>query len=276
MPELPEVEIVARHLRQREPSLIGRTIKSVDVLWQRTLATHTHDQFNQSLLGYHFTDVARHGKVIIITLQRRQTDASLFLLVHLRMSGRLDVVPSIDAHSRHARVLLHLDHDVTLRFDDARKFGRMWLTADPHTVIGDLGPDALTVTQDEFVSRACVRKGAIKAVLLDQSFIAGVGNIYADEALFDAKIHPKTSAHLLSDAQAAALYNAVKHQLIQGIAANGATFDWVYPDGEYQEKFKVYGRTDEACVQCGTSIQRILVQQRSTHFCPRCQPQPTK
>jgi len=198
------------------------------------------------------------------------------LLVHLRMSGRLDVVPQADAFTKHARVVWLLDDGLALRFDDARKFGRVWLAGDPLEITGKLGPDALDVNCETFVSSIRGKRGALKPVLLDQTFIAGIGNIYADESLHLARLHPKRLAGTLSETEAATLFAAIQHVLAAGIAANGASFDWVYPGGNFQENFKVYGMTGKPCNNCGRPIERILVGQRSTHFCPDCQPLATK
>jgi len=270
MPELPEVETVARTLREGKYPLVGRRIETVQVLWPREVHTHSPEELASRLAGARIESVGRHGKYLAIRLSTGDT-----MLVHLKMSGRLDVVPAADAFSKHARVVWLLDHDLALRFDDARKFGRVFLTDHPDYLIGLLshvGPDALTLSEDEFVERLRRKKGALKPILLDQGFMAGVGNIYADESLFRAKLHPQRSAASLSDADARRLYRAVQEVLAEGILANGASFDWVYPDGNFQENFKVYGQTGKPCVVCGTPIQRILVGQRSTHFCPTCQP----
>jgi formamidopyrimidine-DNA glycosylase len=278
MPELPEVETVVRRLREGlgAPALIGRTIQSARVLWPREVGNMDAQRFSHEVAGLRVSKIGRHGKYLILTLehagQAGQACPTLSLLIHLRMSGRLDVVPQSDAFTKHARVVWLLDEDLALRFDDARKFGRVWLAGDPSEVTGKLGPDALQVTCEEFVAGIRSKRGALKPVLLDQSFIAGVGNIYADESLHLAHLHPKRAASTLSEAEAASLYAAVQHVLHEGIAANGASFDWVYPGGNFQENFKVYGMTGKPCALCGRPIQRILVGQRSTHFCAHCQP----
>ena len=192
------------------------------------------------------------------------------------MSGRLNVVPQAEAYTPHARVVWLLDDGWALRFDDARKFGRVYLVDQVSTVTGKLGPDALSITAEDFTSRLLGKRGALKPILLDQTFIAGVGNIYADEALFAARLHPKRLASTLDADEAGRLYAAIRRALLNGIAANGASFDWVYPGGSYQHQFKVYGRTGEACECCGGPISRILVGQRSTHFCAACQKEQSK
>ena len=287
MPELPEVETVARALREgtgpSNPPLIGRTICQVRVLWPREVSGMSKRTFERRVVGRCITSVSRYGKYLILGLMtddegeikdgrpssvvRRPS----FLLIHLKMSGRLNVVPQAEAFTPHARVVLLLDQGWALRFDDARKFGRVYLVDQVSAVTGKLGPDALSITADEFVSRLLGKRGALKPILLDQTFIAGVGNIYADEALFAARLHPKRLANTLTAGDALRLHTAIRQALLDGIAANGASFDWVYPGGSYQHQFKVYGKTGEACESCGRPISRILVGQRSTHFCADCQ-----
>lgn len=273
MPELPEVESVARRLREGlgAPALIGRTILSTRVLWPREVGNMDAQRFEREVAGLRVEAIRRHGKYLIFDLAA-QSRLTMTMLVHLRMSGRLDVVPQDEAFTKHARVVWLLDGGLALRFDDARKFGRVWLAGNPHEITGKLGPDALDVTCDEFVAAILGKRGALKPVLLDQTFIAGVGNIYADEALYLARLHPKRPANTLTGTEAAALYAAIQQVLREGIAANGASFDWVYPGGNFQHNFKVYGMTGRPCASCGQPIRRILVGQRSTHFCPDCQP----
>jgi formamidopyrimidine-DNA glycosylase len=280
MPELPEVESVARRLREGlgASALIGRTIQTARVLWPREVGNMDPQRFEHEMAGLGVCEIGRHGKYLIMKLSSAQGQAGqarpfFYLLIHLRMSGRLDVVPQADAFTKHARVVWLLDDDLALRFDDARKFGRVWLAGDPREVTGKLGPDALQLTCEAFVMSIRSKRGALKPVLLDQTFIAGVGNIYADESLHLAHLHPKRLASTLSEAEAASLYAAIQHVLAAGIAANGASFDWVYPGGNFQNNFKVYGMTGKPCAACGRPIERILVGQRSTHFCPDCQPQ---
>ena len=234
MPELPEVETVVRTLRENTPSLLDRTIQWVEILWPREVHGIDAAQFTEHVTASRVSAVRRHGKNIMIDLSKRGYRGTMF--VHLKMSGRLNVVAERDAHTKHARVIWHLDQHLALRFDDARKFGRVWLP-----------------------------------ILLDQRFIAGIGNIYADESLHRAKLHPQRIAATLTSTDAERLFSIVQTVLQEGIQANGASFDWVYPDGNFQENFRVYGQTGKPCNECGTEIVRILVGQRSTHYCPQCQ-----
>lgn len=272
MPELPEVETVVRGLR--EP-LIGRKIESMWYDWGRVIHSPQPDEFAARIAGQTFRAIKRRAKYIICELD---TDA---LLVHLKMTGRLYVTGDAESSEadRWVHFRLQLDGERQLRFSDARKFGRVYLTGDVATITGALGPEPLEddFTPQDFHARLQGRQKAIKALLLDQSFIAGVGNIYADEALFRAGIHPLRLAHSLSAAESTRLYAAVRAALQAGIDYEGASVNWYRkPDGtagESQEHFFVYGRADLPCLNCAAPITKIRVAQRGTHFCPNCQPQ---
>jgi formamidopyrimidine-DNA glycosylase len=280
MPELPEVETIARQLRAGHldlaagrsiPPLLGRTILETRVLWAREVAGQTAKAFQRRTRDQRISAVGRHGKYLILTLTPSAGDTESFMLIHLRMSGRLDVVPQAEAGTKHARVVWRLDEGLALRFDDARKFGRVFLVDAPEQVTGKLGPDALQITAADFLLRLKQKHGALKPILLDQTFIAGVGNIYADEALFLAGLRPLRPASTLTNEDAERLYLSIQRVLLDGIAANGASFDWVYPGGNYQNNFRVYGRTGQPCAICGRPITHIVVGQRSTHLCEYCQ-----
>lgn len=281
MPELPEVETIARALREgngpQTPPLVGRAIREARALWPREVSGISAPAFARRVAGCRVAAISRHGKYLIVELRGGASEADgesaspLFMLIHLRMSGRLDVVPEADAFTPHARVVWLLDNGWALRFDDARKFGRVYLAQRVSEVTGTLGPDALSVSAQEFVSRLLAKRGALKPILLDQSFVAGVGNIYADESLFLARLRPTRLASALDADDALRLHEAVRQVLLDGIAANGASFDWVYPGGNYQDHFRVYGRAGLPCVHCGRPVSRIVVGQRSTHFCAACQ-----
>lgn len=284
MPELPEVETVARALREgipgSRPALVGRVIRSVEVLWPREIGNLAPRSFARRVSGLRVDAVARHGKYLLIALAPADASpdaqpgqpATVTMLVHLKMSGRLDVVPREAAFGKHARVVWLLDGDLALRFDDARKFGRVWLVEDPAAILGGLGPDALDLPLETFREHLTARRGALKPLLLNQAVIAGIGNIYADEALHLASLHPRRGVASLTDDDITRLHQAIQQVLHEGIYANGASFDWVYPGGRYQENFRVYARAGQPCRCCGALIERIVIGQRSTHFCPRCQP----
>ncbi len=166
-----------------------------------------------------------------------------------------------------------LSDNLSLIFNDPRKFGRVWLTADPDEVLGELGPKPLdpSFTPQAFYERLHKRHRLLKPLLLDQSFIAGLGNIYTDEALHMARLHPLSQSNSVTPEQVDSLWRAVRAVLEEGIRSNGASIDWVYRGGEYQKHFRVYGRDGEPCPVCGTEIERLTVGQRGTHFCPNCQ-----
>jgi formamidopyrimidine-DNA glycosylase len=190
------------------------------------------------------------------------------------MSGDLLVKPADASPETHDRLLLKLDGDIQLVFNDARKFGRLWMVEEVDRVVGDLGPEPLDeyFTAHDFFERLHASHRQLKPLLLDQSFLAGLGNIYADEALNLAKLHPLSLSNQLSEVQASRLLVSIRAVLRDGIARNGASIDWVYRGGDFQNYFRVYQRTGLPCPECGTPIARIIVGQRGTHFCPTCQP----
>ena len=273
MPELPEVETIARNLRQeglQAPSIIGRAITGVKLLWARTLATPAPEQFASRILGQVIKGVNRRGKFLLIQLSRD------WLIFHLRMSGDLSVRPAETALAPHDRLVLYLDRSLLLAFNDARKFGRAWLVSDPATILQNLGPEPLdpAFTPEDLYQRLINYKRQLKPLLLDQSFLAGIGNIYSDEALHLAGLHPLTLSHTLTPDQAERLWQSIRNVLQKGISLQGASIDWVYRGGDFQNHFRVYRRTGEPCPTCGSPVQRIIVGQRGTHYCPVCQPKP--
>lgn len=271
MPELPEVETIARILRlgsPSQPSVVGRHILGANLLWERTLAEPSPEEFNSRLLHQAIETTGRRGKF----LQLRLT--SDWLLFHLRMSGDLLVRPSGTPAEPHDRLVITLEGEVDLAFNDARKFGRAWLVDEVDRVVGDLGPEPLDgdLSLDDFFARLHATRRQIKPLLLDQKFLAGLGNIYVDEALNLAKLHPLTPANSLTPEQAGCLLEGIRTVLRAGIQRSGASIDWVYRGGDFQNYFRVYQRTGLPCPECGTPIARIIVGQRGTHFCPHCQP----
>lgn len=270
MPELPEVETVVRGLRQ---PLVGRTVLG---MWQdcaRTILFADPDEFAARIVGQTFRAIERRAKYILC-----QLDHDL-LVVHLRMTGRLYVVPN-DAMSDADRWLhfsLQLDNGTQLRFSDARKFGFVSLTPSFDAIAPALGPEPLDddFTPEILRQRLAGHSKSIKALLLDQSFVAGVGNIYADEALFRSKISPLRPSNQLTDAEIVALHGAIRDALNMGIQQEGASVSWYRkPDGEIgtaQNHLYAYGRDGEPCERCGTTIVKIRVAQRGTHYCPSCQ-----
>ena len=271
MPELPEVETVARGLRQ---VMEGRTFTGVTVDWPRTIARPATDEFLRRIVGLRVLAVGRRGKYVRFALDRG------YLLIHLKMSGRLLMAASDDVPDKHVHVIFDLDNGQQLWFRDVRKFGRVYLVDHPEEVTGSLGPEPLgdDFTLGEFRNRLARRSGRLKSLLLNQEFLAGLGNIYADEALFAAGLHPLRKADALSDDEEERLYSAIRQVLQDAIAGRGTTLDdGGYRDaagepGAYQEQIFVYGRSGKACHHCQTTIERIVIGGRSSHFCPCCQP----
>lgn len=264
MPELPEVETIARTLK---PELVGRTILSADLRWPRTLATPSPAQFKKRIVGQKILDVSRRAKYLILRLE------TYSFLVHLRMSGDLVVRAGKIKPEKHNRLLLHLSNKHYLAFNDTRKFGRVWLTDKPEDILGKLGPEPLEkgFTSQWLFEALHSRSRSLKPLLLDQTFLAGLGNIYTDECLHLARLHPRAASNNISWEQARDLREAIRKVLKEGIRRNGASIDWVYRGGEYQNHFRVYDREGQPCPVCGTAIQKFTVGQRGTHICPNCQ-----
>ncbi len=270
MPELPEVETVMRGLVD---PLAGRTITALRYDWSRALETPPAVIFAGKIEGQRVQRLSRRGKYILIHLYPDT------LLVHLRMTGRLYVTPDDATHDadRWVRVTFQLDNAHQLRFSDARKFGRCYLVENPQEIVGKLGPEPLddAFTRDAFAARLAHRRGRIKPLLLDQRFVAGIGNIYADEALFLSQLHPLQTADTLDDDAITRLHAAIQHVLRDGIAREGASVNWYRkPDGtrgKAQHMLNVYGRAGEPCPRCGHPVECIVVGQRGTHLCPACQ-----
>jgi len=271
MPELPEVESEIRTLREGRPSLIGRRIDGVQLVGEGVVSGGAADAFRQQLSGAVFVTAERLGKYMIFGLDCVSAGqrGRRFLIIHLRMTGRLFLVPAAVSLDRHTRLAVLLDQGVALRFDDPRKFGRVWLVDDPAQVVGSLGPDALTVGFALFAQRLSRYNRQLKALLLDQSFVAGIGNIYADEILFRAGLHPLTSSRALPDQALLRLHAAVRSVLAEAVAARGANIDGVFKAGMFLAS--VYGRQGKPCPACGTAVVKSRVSQRGTHFCPSCQ-----
>jgi formamidopyrimidine-DNA glycosylase len=270
MPELPEVETVAGDLRRR---LVGLTVTGATVTWQRTIARPSAEEFEQQIVGRRVLSVGRRAKYIVIELDRG------CLLVHLMMSGRLHLVPAGAPPHDHLRVTLNFDSGLEMRFQDTRKFGRIYLVDELQEVTAGLGPEPLDelFTVDDFRRRLARRKGRLKSLLLNQRFLAGLGNIYADEALFAARLHPLRRADSLTGAEQVRLYEAIRAVLGDAVQGRGTTLsDGGYTDasgqaGTYQARLAVYGRRGDACLRCQAPIERSVVGGRSTHYCPNCQ-----
>jgi formamidopyrimidine-DNA glycosylase len=260
MPELPEVETVVRSVAAL---LTGRRIVSTRFT-SRFVTPGNRTKLGQRLAGRRIQSVTRRGKFILIALDEGT------LTVHLGMTGRLLVEGEAGEHTHG---IFTLD-DGLLLYHDPRQFGRIEWSAGPSPRLTRLGPEPLEIGFDEFRTRLR-RKTRMKALLLNQSFLAGLGNIYADESLFAAGIHPLTPASKLTDARAAKLYEAIRGILKHAIQLGGSSIsDYVNGRGErgwFQMEHRVYGREGEPCANCGRPIRKILVAQRGTHYCPHCQ-----
>ena len=274
MPELPEVETVVRDLRAA--GLPGCAIDRAHVHWPRTIEGMAPARFRAAVRGRRIEAVSRRAKFIVLTLSGGKT-----LLVHLRMTGRLLFAPAGAPRAVHEHVVLALDDGRELRFQDSRKFGRWTLLDDPAERLGALGPEPLS---DAFTPAACARLlGAharmLKPLLLDQRVIAGLGNIYVDEALWDARLHPCRSSRDLTRAEAVRLRTAIRRVLRRGVRAMGTTlgagttnfYSVAGRRGRNQDGLRVFRRAGEPCPRCATPIARLVVAQRSTHICPTCQ-----
>ena len=298
MPELPEVETVARDL---ERAVAGATIRAAAVSWARTIRhPQPPDRFAAEIAGATIRRVSRRAKTVLVHFEDGRV-----MTVALRMTGALLVVPGGTSPDPYVRVAFALDDGREMRYRDVRKFGRigLWPGGGLRSVgagrgsrsrriaegsrtyrIGEVfsghGPEPLSAgfTVERLRERLARRSAKLKTLLLDQSFIAGVGNIYADEALWRARIHPLRDADTLTEEEVKRLHRSIRTVLRQGIANRGSSIsDYVSADGQpgdNAERLMVYRRTDQPCYRCGRPISRIMVGQRSTHFCPRCQPEP--
>ena len=272
MPELPEVETIASKLRTGTgavPPLPGQTIRTVKLKYPRHIVTPSTSSFRRRIKGRTIQDVTRRGKYLVITLE------SDTLLIHLMMSGDLGMFTHPTLLEPHDRTIFELESGWSLRFNDPRKFGRVFLLKDPGEILGALGPEPLS---EDFNAKLLAEKlkqhkRQVKTLLLDQAFLAGLGNIYTDEALHRASIHPLRRSDTIQTDEAELLWRSIRETLQEGIRHNGSSIDWVYRGGAFQNHFRVYGRENEACPNCGNKVRRILVGQRGTHFCPNCQPE---
>ena len=269
MPELPEVETVKNEIA---PHFVGRTVKDVNLLWEGIVRRPTAAEFRSRLTGRKITGLARRGKYLLASLDNHE-----WLIFHLKMSGSLLVSPASSEPPRFTRAVLHLDDGTSIFFRDPRKFGRMWLVKDKESVVGELGPEPLELgfTPTLLAHLLNKRKAPLKAVLCDQKVIAGIGNLYADEALFLSKIHPLRAGGSLTPAELKRLHRAILEVLRKGIKNKGASIEnYVRPDGTpggAHLEFLVPRKAGAPCCRCGTPIERITVRGRGTYFCPKCQ-----
>jgi len=288
MPELPEVEVVRLRLSEL---IVNRTVAGVRAAESNYVFLSPPEQLKTRLLGRRFLEILRHGKYLLLAL-----DDHSRLLVHLGMTGQLFTSSALSPRLHNARsqpkpnangaftpdqhthlTLSFTDNRAQLHYRDCRKFGKLlWLpqgASDPR--LERLGVDALAVTATTLYKALSSRSVPVKSCLLDQSVLAGVGNIYADEALFQARVAPLRPARSVNYEQAKILTQAIRRVLKKAILRGGSTIDdYVHPDGsegQFQNSFSVYGREGKACPRCRTPIQRVVIGQRSSHFCPKCQ-----
>ena len=282
MPELPEVETVVRGLRL---SLPGRAI--VDVRFGKTDFVDNPGEIAERLPGTRISNVTRMGKFICIALDAGSPAGELAappsrfcLIIHLGMTGQLTVIHSGEAVAPHTHGFFVLDDGRELRYTDIRRFGRMLLVPESGLAefTGLLGKEPLEISAEEFCRSFGERRARVKALLLDQKVLRGIGNIYADESLFRARLHPARIAENLTKQQLLALHAAVREVLAEAIHLRGSSIsDYVDSEGnrgEFQLRHRVYQRNGKPCFRCKTKIRRMIVAGRSSHFCPRCQAAP--
>jgi formamidopyrimidine-DNA glycosylase len=272
MPELPEVETVCRDLSSC--GVLGKRIESISILWDKTIREPSTQEFSQQLCGRCITTINRRGKYIHMLI-----DNGTSLLVHLRMTGGFSIRNTQSRMDTHDRVVFHLG-ECDLVYHDTRKFGRMILTNSPQQILGKLGPEPLDpeFTAEVLHARLSNHRKMIKPLLLDQTFIAGLGNIYVDESLFLANIHPCRIANQISLQEAEKLHHSIQSALTSGINHRGTSLgagEGNFTSNGYAGgnslQLQVFRRTGLPCPVCTTSIERIVVGQRSTHYCPVCQ-----
>ena len=270
MPELPEVETVKNELT---PHIIGRKLTGVTLLWEGIVRQPSVADFRSRLIGQKITGLARYGKYLVLSL----TSDDL-LIIHMKMSGSLLIGQDSSEPPKYTRAIIHLDKGNSIFFRDPRKFGAMWLVKDKNSIVGRLGPEPL---EDDFTppvlaQRLKNRTAPIKALLCDQSFIAGIGNMYADEVLFAAGIHPLRPGGNLSPDEVDRIYQAIRRVLMSAIVNKGASVStYRRPGGELgtaHHDFRVAHRRGLPCSTCGTTIERIPIRHRGSHYCPICQP----
>ena len=274
MPELPEVQTIVDDLNAAD--LIGMPITGARVFWSRTIAEPSPRLFCTRLKNRKFAAIERRGKYLVFNIDNGST-----LLLHLRMSGRLHLVPSNTPRIKHEHVIISFHDGRQLRFHDTRKFGRIHLLDDPAKILSRLGPEPLTkdFTAELLAERLRQRKRLLKPLLLDQECIAGLGNIYVDEALWHAKLHPNRIAASLSRGEIKALHRAIPKVLKRGLKNLGTSlgtgeanfYSVARRRGRNKDELKVFRRTDLPCPRCKAPIERIIVGQRSTHICSKCQ-----
>lgn len=275
MPELPEVETIIRGLRQK---IVGQEIIGIGVNLLK-IVRGKKKKFISLAEGARIQEIRRRGKIILIDLSN-----GMSLLIHLKLTGQLIYARPKEPMAKHTHLIFNLSNGRQLRYIDLRQFGYFLLAKTSQLSqlpqLKDLGPDPLKVSLDEFKKLLSKRRGRIKSLLLNQMFLAGIGNIYADEALHRAKIHPLQPAHTLSSSKVKRLHQAIREVLTEAIKQKGSSVsDYVDSsgqDGNYQKFHRVYQREGKPCLACQTKIARLKIGNRSSYFCPNCQSLPAK
>ncbi|SEI05961.1 DNA-(apurinic or apyrimidinic site) lyase [Halobacillus karajensis] len=274
MPELPEVETVRNTLKHLA---LGKKIDRVSVFWGNIIKQpQDPKEFEQLLIGQTIKDINRKGKFLIFQMD------DLSLVSHLRMEGKFGVYDEAVEKTKHTHVIFHFTDGTELRYNDVRKFGTMHVFQKGKELenkpLRQLGPDPFekAFTVDYFYNKLKKTSRNMKAVLLDQSIVAGLGNIYVDEALFRARIHPERIAHSLTREEAEKVHDASISVILEAIEQGGTTIrSYLNSQGEmgmFQQKLRVYGKQDSSCVNCGAPVRKLKVSGRGTHICPECQP----
>ncbi len=273
MPELPEVETIARHLNERE--VTNTPITDVAVFWEKTIDGISAETFRSTMVGCEIMHASRRAKWLILELNNDK-----FLLVHLRMTGNFRVTDR-EEPEKHDRIILDFKNGKRLHYRDTRKFGRWKLVDDLASAFEKIGPEPLgeDFSADWLYNNLKRYKRMIKPLLLDQGFLAGLGNIYVDEALFDSRIHPTRIANTISKKEAECLFSSIQKVLRNSIENQGTSLgnglgNYGFSEGKRgrnQLQLKVFQRTGQPCFECGKPVERIIVGQRSTHFCANCQ-----
>lgn len=271
MPELPEVEVIKEGLKKK---VKHRKITGVEVRFSKLIKNVSPSLFRKRVIGKEVKEISRRGKFLIFSL-----DDSSFLVIHLKMTGQLIYCSPDEEVDKHTGIIFTLDNNFQLRFLDMRRFGIVCLAKklEEITTLANLGPEPLENNFTSLVLKKILenQKRKIKIVLIDQKIMAGLGNIYAVEALYQAKINPEKRAYQLTEPEIKTLYRAIKAILKKAISARGTSTD-AYRDsegrkGRFQYQLQVYGRQGESCYRCGTKVSRIKISGRGTYFCPGCQ-----
>lgn len=268
MPELPDVEVIRLNI---QPDIVGRIFTHVALNWPGSVRSPSPGEFQEALLGSKVADLRRRAKYFLFELNTGES-----LIVHLGMTGSLRLTPAREDMHRFTQTVFELDDGRHLRYVDPRKLGRMWLVEDVSTVIGGLGPEPLEPPFTPLVLSGILknRTASIKALLCDQGLIAGIGNIYADEILFDAKVHPLKTGNQLSEGEIGALHSSIQKILSEAIDNLKDMLPEDAPPTEEagMEVIRVPRNNGQACSVCSSPIQRTVVRGRGTYFCSNCQP----